>query len=92
MLQIDMEMPACCRVCPMFDDRWDYPTCSVNNKSMGYTFNPFLKRMPTCPLKERKEWIEVEDDLEYYPFMCPVCNYQSLYRLTSCPECGAQLM
>ena len=54
MILIDMEMPECCRVCPMYDDDGDYVTCIVTGNSRGYTFNPFLKRMPTCPLSNRK--------------------------------------
>lgn len=54
MILIDIEMPESCMKCPMYDDRYDYPTCYVTNHSMGYTFNPFEKRMPKCPLRYRK--------------------------------------
>ena len=54
MILIDIKMPGCCMVCPMCDDSGDYITCIVNGKSMGYMFDPFLKRMPTCPLRKRK--------------------------------------
>lgn len=54
MILIDMEMPGCCRVCPMYNDDGDYVTCMVTGHSRGYTFNPFLKRMSTCPLRNRK--------------------------------------
>lgn len=55
MVIIEMEMPKSCNDCPMYDDRWDYPTCYITDKSMGYKFNIFDRRMPHCPLKEIKE-------------------------------------
>ena len=48
-------MPLCCADCPMYDDRWDYPTCYVTDESRGYNFKIYEKRMPKCPLKEIKE-------------------------------------
>ena len=51
MIQIDIEMPSCCADCPFFDDRWDYPTCQVNDHSRGYNFNIRENRMPDCPLQ-----------------------------------------
>ena len=53
MILIDMDMPTCCADCPLFDDRWDYPTCYVTQKSTGYDFKIHEKRMPKCPLKEQ---------------------------------------
>ena len=55
MIQIDMEMPKCCDDCPLFDDRYDYPTCSVNQKSSGYNFPTRDKRMSFCPLHDRED-------------------------------------
>lgn len=52
MVIIDIEMPSCCFVCPMYDDRYDYPTCYVTNETRGYNFKVREKRMPNCPLKE----------------------------------------
>ena len=54
MIFIDMEMPKACMKCPLYDDRWDYPTCYFTGASKGYKFNPFEKRMSDCPLKEVK--------------------------------------
>ena len=54
MILIDMEMPKSCIKCPLYDDRWDYPTCYATRKSKGYNFNPFEKRMSDCPLRYRK--------------------------------------
>lgn len=50
-------MPKSCNDCPMYDDRWDYPTCYITNESRGYNFDIFNKRMPNCPLKEIKNAI-----------------------------------
>ena len=55
-----MDMPKSCNKCPMFDDRWDYPTCFITQKSSGYNFPIHEKRMDFCPLKEVKE-CEAED-------------------------------
>ena len=38
----------------MYNDFYDYPTCNVTGHSMGYKFNPYEKRMPSCPLRYRK--------------------------------------
>ena len=55
MVILNIEMPSCCADCPMYDDRWDYPTCYVTDESRGYNFNILEKLMPNCPLKEIKE-------------------------------------
>lgn len=52
MILIDINMPDCCDKCPLYDDRWDYPTCYVTQEMRGYTFNIREKRMPGCPLKD----------------------------------------
>ena len=51
MIVIDMDMPKSCDECPLFDDRWDYPTCYVNQLSSGYNFPIRDKRMDFCPIK-----------------------------------------
>ena len=45
-------MPSCCNECPLFDDRYDYPTCYCTQSSRGYNFDIRHKRMPDCPLSE----------------------------------------
>lgn len=50
MILIDIDMPSCCADCPLYDDRWDYPTCYVTNSSRGYNFKIHELRMPDCPL------------------------------------------
>ena len=47
---LDMDMPNYCAECPLFEDRYDYPTCYVTKKSEGYNFKIHEKRMPNCPL------------------------------------------
>ena len=58
MVTIEIEMPKNCNDCPMYDDRWDYPTCYITNKSRGYNFKIHEKRMPKCPLKEIKKKVK----------------------------------
>ena len=38
MVLLNIEMPLCCAECPIYDDRWDYPTCYITNESRGYNF------------------------------------------------------
>ena len=54
MILIDIDMPQCCAKCPLFDDRWDYPTCYVTQESRGYNFKIHEKCMPDCPLYEEE--------------------------------------
>ena len=62
MVLLNIEMPPYCAKCPMYDDRWDYPSCYITNESRGYNFKIFEERMPGCPLKEIKK--EVEEKLK----------------------------
>lgn len=55
MVLLDMNMPTCCADCPLFDDRYDYPTCYYTQSSRGYNFKIREKRMPDCPLDEITE-------------------------------------
>ena len=55
MVLLNIEMPLCCAECPIYDDRWDYPTGYITNESRGYNFKIHEKRMPNCPLKEIQE-------------------------------------
>lgn len=67
MVEIDpkvmYKVPKCCDECPLYDDRWDYPTCYFTDESRGYNFDIHNKRMPGCPLIEKSfvPW-EGEDD------------------------------
>lgn len=58
----EMKMPSCCADCPLYDDRWDYPTCYLTNSSRGYTFEIHELRMPDCPIQEVK--MDTEDIFE----------------------------
>lgn len=57
------KMPKGCGECPLYDDRWDYPTCYLTGSSRGYNFNIWENRMRDCPLIEKplNHW-EGEDD------------------------------
>ena len=44
MVLLDIDMPNCCAECPLFEDRYDYPTCYVTQKSEGYNFDIFHKK------------------------------------------------
>lgn len=60
MIILDIDMPKNCMECPLFDDRWDYPTCYANQNSSGYTFPITEKRMSFCPIKCDVEDIKQE--------------------------------
>ena len=60
MVILDIDMPKNCMECPLFDDRWDYPTCYANQNSSGYTFPITEKRMSFCPIKCDIEDIKTE--------------------------------
>ena len=68
MIIIDMDMPNSCDECPLFDARWDYPTCYVNQFSSGYKFPVRDKRMDFCPIKCDIDDIrtEIEELNTYY--------------------------
>ena len=68
MVQINMPMPSCCSKCPLFDDRWDYPTCYLTDEARGYNFPIREKRMPGCPL------VEASKKVEYKLKPCPFCG------------------
>ncbi len=53
MVLLDINMPTCCANCPLFEDRYDYPTCYITQESRGYNFKIYEKRMPECPLREQ---------------------------------------
>ncbi len=42
------------------------------------------------PVK-RGKWIPVENDLDYYPFMCSECFETVLRKTAYCPNCGAKM-
>lgn len=92
MIQIDMQMPACCDKCFALDDHGDYPFCLISQDQRGYTFNTREKRMPTCPLKaqepvepilKREGWNKHHND-----YVCPVCDQDLVYEQNYCSECG----
>lgn len=80
MVLLDIDMPRCCAECLLYDDRWDYPTCYVNDKSMGYTFDIHKKRMPHCPLSAVKYW---EDLFVYTKMPDPVKDYSNIENNTT---------
>lgn len=57
---INIDMPKSCDDCPLYDDRWDYPTCYVTNKSRGYNWDYRNHRMSNCPLTEIKPTAKVD--------------------------------
>lgn len=59
MIQIDMEMPSCCIVCPLWN--YEYNLCNFCGvKSRCYNegeviYSPLDERYKECPIKEIKE-------------------------------------
>lgn len=42
------------------------------------------------PVKEGR-WVAVENDLDYYPFMCSECYETVIKRTNRCPRCGVKM-
>ena len=72
---IEMDMPKSCDECPLFDDRWDYPTCYVNQLSSGYNFPIRDKRMDFCPIKCDIDDIKAEIEKEK---VCKIKGYNAI--------------
>lgn len=61
MIQIDMEMPSCCVLCPIYNG--EYGKCNLLDYSFYEFFyyenvqscDPFEERHKECPIKEIKE-------------------------------------
>lgn len=97
------DMPTCCFKCDNF--RINPPIieepyrCALGAKEMP-TFEERESRVANdCPIWARitknhlKEgrWIAVENDIDYYPFMCSEC-YETVTKKTKfCPNCGARM-
>ncbi len=37
------------------------------------------------------QWIAVENDIDYYPFMCSECHETVIKKTNYCPRCGARM-
>lgn len=49
-----------------------------------------LNRLPSA--ERRGQWIAVENDIDYYPFMCSEC-YETVTKKTNyCPRCGTRMV
>lgn len=45
------------------------------------------------PSAERNgRWLDVENDIDYYPFMCSECHETVIKRTNYCPQCGARMV
>lgn len=60
MIQIDMEMPSCCVLCPIYNGEYGkcnlIPDSCFYNKNTGEElYDPFEERLKDCPIKEIKE-------------------------------------
>lgn len=38
------------------------------------------------------QWIAVENDVDYYPFMCSECYETVIKRTKYCPRCGVKMV
>lgn len=77
----DMNMPDTCFQCPFFCDDGDYPTCYVNGRSAGYTFEYKKTRMDNCPIEptiyfddKEKEKKECKSCVEHKYPTCSMCT------------------
>ena len=107
MVLIDIDMPSCCADCPLYDDRWDYPTCYVTNSSRGYNFKIHELRMPDCPLHaivrceirenvKLAKWVKTGQSFvfpnKFRNYTCSECGYDiEKQKYRFCPNCGADM-
>ena len=49
------------------------------------------KREASEQLVQNGRWVAVENDLDYYPFMCSECYETVIKRTNRCPKCGARM-
>ena len=51
-----------------------------------------VKALNNLPFAERRgQWIAVDNDVDYYPFMCSECYETVIKRTNYCPRCGARM-
>lgn len=48
-----------------------------------------IKALPSA--ERRGRWIAVENDIDYYPFMCSECYETVIKRTNYCSKCGAKM-
>ena len=48
-----------------------------------------LSKVPSAERHGR--WIAIENDIDYYPFMCSECYETVIKRTNYCPNCGAKM-
>lgn len=52
-------------------------------------FEKILEKQPSA--EKTGKWIDVENDIDYYPFMCSECYETVIKRTNYCPNCGAKM-
>ncbi len=48
-----------------------------------------IKALPSA--EKRGKWIAVENDIDYYPFMCSECHETVIKKTNYCPNCGSYM-
>lgn len=59
MIQIDMKMPSCCVMCPLWNHEYGFCNfCGIKSRCYGEDgeiYDIFEERYKECPIKENKE-------------------------------------
>ena len=52
----------------------------------------FARLVESTPSIEKTgKWIDVENNIDYYPFMCSECHETVIKKTNYCPRCGANM-
>ena len=91
MIELDMEMPATCSDCPIYDG--EYGWCNVDHNIHTNILDPD-ERPENCPLKERNKgkWeIYVISMIDGEGCRCSECEFEGVPYWDFCPNCGAKM-
>lgn len=74
---------AAIEICDWYEQ--EFPECE-------YMVRLMAKDLQDLPSSERRgRWVAVENDIDYYPFMCSECYETVIKRTNCCPRCGSKM-
>ena len=62
---------------------------SIVLTALAAVFITAVKKLPSTERHGR--WVAVENDIDYYPFMCSECYETVIKKTNYCPRCGAKM-
>ena len=53
----------------------------------------FTRLVESTPFAEKTgKWLDIENNIDYYPFMCSECYETVIKKTNYCPNCGARMV